>query len=161
MFNKFLIILICCLASKVAFTQDVATSIPDFSFSRVDKTVFTAENLSKGRKLFFVFFDTECDHCRLAIQYVSQHYNEFNRAAIYLISLENPEKAIGFIRKHGSNLIGRNNTMFLQDTRSEFIKKFRPRKYPSLFLYSDKKQLLLYDDEPGHLQNFARRINMP
>jgi hypothetical protein len=51
--------------------------------------------------------------------------------------------------------------MFLQDTRSEFINKFRPRKYPSLFLYSDKKQLLLYDDEPRNLQRFGQRIAKP
>jgi hypothetical protein len=159
--NKVLMILLCCLVSKVAFTQIPAAGIPAFSFSRVDKTVFTTDNLSKGRKLFFVFFDTECDHCRVAIQYISQHFTEFNKAAIYLISLESPGRAISFLTKHGANLLRKNNVMFLQDTRSEFINKFRPRKYPSLFLYSDKKQLLLYDDEPGNLQRFGQRIAKP
>jgi peroxiredoxin len=145
--------------SKVAFAQDPVTTIPAFSFSRVDKTVFTNENVSKGRMVFFVFFDTECDHCRHAIQYISQHYNDFNKAAIYLVTLENMNRAVPFLIKNGNNLLGKNNVMLLQDTQSEFLKKFRPRKYPSMFLYSDKKQLLLYDDEPGHLPNFAQRIN--
>jgi peroxiredoxin len=145
--------------SKVAFAQDPVTTIPAFSFSRVDKTVFTNENVSKGRMVFFVFFDTECDHCRHAIQYISQHYNDFNKAAIYLVTLENVNRAVPFLIKNGNNLLGKNNVMLLQDTQSEFLKKFRPRKYPSMFLYSDKKQLLLYDDEPGHLPNFTQRIN--
>jgi hypothetical protein len=145
--------------SKVAFAQDPVTTIPAFSFSRVDKTVFTNENVSKGRMVFFVFFDTECDHCRHAIQYISQHYNDFNKAAIYLVTLENVNRAVPFLIKNGNNLLGKSNVMLLQDTQSEFLKKFRPRKYPSMFLYSDKKQLLLYDDEPGHLPNFAQRIN--
>ena len=156
-----LIITSCLFGSMIASAQNPVATIPSFSFSRVDKTIFTDENLSKGRMLFFAFFDTECDHCRNAIQYLSQHHKEFSKTAIYLITLESPDKALPFIVKNGSNLLGKNNVMLLQDTHSEFIQKFRPRKYPSLFLYSDKKQLLLYDDEPGHLQNFALRINKP
>ena len=159
MLNKLLVILLCCLVSKVAFAQNPITTIPAFCFSRVDNTVFTNENLSKGRMVFFVFFDTECDHCHHAIQFISQHYNDFNKTAIYLVTLENINIALGFLTKNGNNLLGKNNVMLLQDTHSEFIKKFRPRKYPSMFLYSAKKQLLLYDDDPGHLPNFAQYIN--
>ncbi|HSN60034.1 MAG TPA: redoxin domain-containing protein [Ferruginibacter sp.] len=159
MLNKLLVILLCCLVSKVAFAQNPVATIPAFCFSRFDKTVFTNENLSKGRMVFFVFFDTECDHCRHAIQYISQHYNDFSKTAIYLVTVENLNRAIIYLTKNGNNLLAKNNVMLLQDTHSEFIRKFRPRKYPSLFLYSEKKQLLLYDDEPGHLPNFAQRIN--
>ena len=161
MLNKFLAIMLCCLVSKIAFAQGPVTTIPAFSFSRVDKTMFTNENLSKGRMVFFVFFDTECDHCREAIQYINMHDKEFSKTAIYFIQLENTNRAISFLTKNGINLLGKNNVMLLQDTQSEFVKKFRPRKYPSMFLFSDKKQLLLYDDEPGHLQKFAQLINKP
>ena len=153
--------LLCCLSSMVISAQDPVVTIPAFSFSRVDKTIFTNENISKGRMVFFVFFDTECDHCRHAIEYLSQHHSDFSKTAIYLITLENTSRSIPFIVKNGNNLLGKNNVMLLQDTQSEFIKKFRPRKYPSMFLFSDKKQLLLYDDEPGHLQKFAQLINKP
>lgn len=161
MLNKFLMVMTCCLISKLALAQNPVATIPAFNFSRVDKTIFTNEHLSKGRMVFFIFFDIECDHCRHAIQYISQHHKEFSKTALYLITLQDPNKALAFIAKNGSNLLGKNNVMLLQDTNSEFIKKFRPRKYPSLFLYSDKKQLLLYDDEPGHLQNFVKLINKP
>lgn len=161
MLNKFLVILLCCLVSKVAFAQNPVSTIPAFSFSRFDKTIFTNENLSKGRMVFFVFFDTECDHCRHAIEFISQHSYDFSKTAIYLVTLEDMNKAVSFLAKNGKNLLGRNNVMLLQDTNSEFRKKFRPRKYPAMFLYSDKRQLLLYDDEPAHLPNFVQRLHKP
>ncbi len=155
---KWLLAISILMGSLVAFSQVPAATIPAFSFSRVDQSAFTRENLAKSRPVFFLFFDTQCDHCRQAVQYISQHYNDFSKTAIYLVTLENSNTAVSFLAKNGNNLLAKNNVMLLQDTRSEFIKKFQPRKYPSMFLYSDKKQLLLYADEPVHLPDFVQRI---
>jgi hypothetical protein len=156
--NKFLMIILCCLLSKLAFAQTPVTTIPAFRLSRFDKTIFTHENIARGRMVFFVFFDTDCNHCRDAIQFISRHPNDFSKTAIYLVTLEDLDKAVNFLAKNGNNLLGRNNIMLLQDTYSEFINKFRGRKYPSMFLFSDRRQLLLYDDEPAHLPNFVQLI---
>jgi len=37
--------------------------------------------------------------------------------------------------------------------------KFKPRKYPSIFLYSAKKELIMYDDNEQNLSRFSQKIN--
>ncbi len=141
------------------FAQTPAKTLPLFTFKGLNKKEFTNKEIEPGKLLFFVFFDTECDHCQRAIQYVGQHYTEFKRTAIYLISLDSLEKITGFINKYGSNLRGKKNVTILLDTRDEFIRKFGPRKYPSLFLYSAKKELVLYEDNEQNLFRFIQKIN--
>jgi hypothetical protein len=60
--------------------------------------------------------------------------------------------------KYGNNLYGSRNVTVLQDLKNEFLPKFRPRKYPSMYLYSSAKKLLLYDDEPKNIGNFLKKI---
>ena len=111
--------------------------------------------------IFFVFFDTECDHCQHAIQYINHHVQEFKKAAVYLITLDGQEKVTPFMAKYGSGLTNNKNVTLLRDINNEFLTKFRPRKYPSLFLYSAQKKLLLYDDDEQNLPRFTKQINAP
>ncbi len=139
--------------------QVPAATIPEFNFFKLNKTPFTNKNLAAGKMIFFVFFDTDCDHCQHAIQYISQHNEEFKKSAVYLITLDSQEKITLFLSKYGNNLKGNKNITILQDLKNEFLPKFKPRKYPSLFLYSAKKELMMYDDNPKNLFRFTHYIN--
>ena len=139
--------------------QTPAATVPQFSFLKTDKTEFGNQSLAKGTKLFFVFFDTECEHCRQVISYMDAHYDQFSKAAIYLVTLDPENKTAPFFAKYGSRLLAKNKVTFLRDYKSEFITKFRPRKYPSLFIYSPQKKLLLYSDDEKQLPEFVKVIN--
>ena len=139
--------------------QVPAKIVPSFTFKRLDKSTFSNHNLESGKFLFFVFFDIECDHCHRSITYINQHYKEFKKTAIYLITLDSAEKIKPFMNKYGIGLKDKKNVVVLQDTKNEFIQKFGPRKYPSLFLYSEKKELMLYEDNEQNLFKFIREIN--
>lgn len=152
-------ILLLLIISIKSYSQVPAPTIPAFSFFNLDKSLFTNTNLEKGKPLLFVFFDTECDHCQHAIQYINQHLTEFKPAAIYLITLDRQEKIVAFMNRYGGNLKGKKNVTILQDLQNEFLRKFRPRKYPSIFLYSPQKQLLRYDDNEQNLYLFQLQIN--
>jgi peroxiredoxin len=141
------------------FAQAPAKVIPSFTFKRLNKKEFTNKELEPGKLLFFVFFDSECDHCQRSIQYIGQHYGEFKETAIYLITLDSLVKIDGFMNKYGVNLKNKKNVTILQDTRDEFIRKFGPVKYPSLFLYSANKELILYEDSEQALPRFPKYIN--
>ena len=138
--------------------QEPAKKIPEFSFSRLDKTAFTNKDLATNKLLLFVFFDVECEHCQHAIKFIAEHYNNFKNTAIYLLTLDSQEKMTVFLNKYGGKLTAKKNVTLLQDTRQEFINKFKPRKYPSLFLYSKTKELLMYDDEEEHLPMFVQKV---
>jgi peroxiredoxin len=139
--------------------QVPAQTIPAFTFKKLNKEAFSNKELEPGKRLFFVFFDAECDHCQRSVQYIDQHYREFKKTAIYLITLDSVAKVITFMNKYGSNLKDKKNVTILQDTQNEFIRKFGPRKYPSLFLYSAKKELILYEDNEQNLFRFLQQIN--
>jgi peroxiredoxin len=147
------------LVSGNLLAQGPAEKIPDFSFSRLNKNSFTNKDLELGKMIFFVFFDADCDHCQHAIQYISQHYQEFKKTAIYLITLDSQEAITRFMAKNARNLKDKKNVTLLQDPQYEFMRKFRPRKYPSMFLYSGKKDLIMYDDNEQNLFKFSQEIN--
>ena len=75
-----------------ASAQPPAETVPDFNFYKLDKTAFTNKSLDPDKLLFFVFFDSDCDHCQRAVLDIDQHYSAFKKTAIYLITLDDQEK---------------------------------------------------------------------
>lgn len=147
------------LIADPVLAQVPAARIPDFSFYKLDRTAFTNKNLEPGKLLFFVFFDAGCEHCQHAMQYLNQHHAEFKKTAIYLITLDSLKAITRFMATYGNNLKSKKNVTILQDPNYEFMLKFKPRKYPSIFLYSAKKELIMYDDNEQNLFKFSQEIN--
>jgi peroxiredoxin len=158
--KKLVSIFIFLLVSCNIFAQNQAKTIPEFKFFKLDKRAFTNKNLEPDKLLFFCFFDITCDHCRHAIEKINQHYAEFNKTAIYLITLDNQDGIKNFFSHYGPNLPGKKNVTILQDLQNEFIVKFRPVKYPSIFLYSREKKLIMYDDNPDNMPGFLNQIRL-
>lgn len=139
--------------------QSPAQTVPVFEFSRFDKTPFTNKDLAVGKPLFFFFFDCTCDHCQHAMTYLNQNFNAYKKAAVYLISLDNQQMMNAFLHKYAPNVINQKNVTILQDTKYQFITRFKPRKYPSLFLYAADKKLLDYEDNPDSMFRFTKLLN--
>lgn len=154
--KTFLFVLL--LSSKIS-AQIPTQTIPAFNFYTLDKTAFVNKNLTAGKMLFFLFFDPGCDHCQHAMANLNTHYNDYKKVTIYLISLDSKENINAFMSKYAPNLKGKKNIMLLQDTKNEFITKFQPRKYPSMFLYDSNKKLLDYEDNPESMVRFSKYIN--
>lgn len=151
---------ICLLIATNVSAQNPALIVPSFNFSKLDKSPFTNNNLEQGKLLFFVFFDAECDHCQRAVSEINRLYPEFKKTAIYLITVDEQEKINRFMSKYGQNLKGKKNVTILQDAQNQFITKFRPRRYPSMFLYNQDKQLLLYEDNEQNMFRFINQIKV-
>ena len=138
--------------------QNPAATIPEFNFEKQNGSTFSKKDIASGHLSFFVFFDTECDHCQHAIEYLSAHQEELSSAKLYLVTMDSREKAMAFLDKHGSQLKKIKNTVLLFDTKNHFITRFAPRKYPSLMLYSKSGRLMLYDDDERSLPRFMEKI---
>jgi peroxiredoxin len=146
------------LISMHVSAQKAADIIPQFNFFKLDKTEFTNKDLAKGKLIFIVFFDVSCDHCQHAITEINKYASEYKNAAVYLISLDESKKMSGFLAKYAPDLIRQKNVTLLQDLKNELITKFKPKKYPSLFLYSAQQTLILYDDDEQHVPVFLQKI---
>ena len=126
--------------------QVPAKTLPDFEFSRLDRSSFTKQDLARGGMIFFMFFDPECEHCQRAIKNIDSQYRSFEKVAVYLISQDNEEKMKGFLNQYTKHLKTQKNVVLLMDTKSQFIVKFQPRRYPAMFLYSPDNTLIDYED---------------
>jgi peroxiredoxin len=135
-----------------------AQAVPEFSMFTREMTLFTNKDLNSSKPLFFLFFDVKCEHCLHAVQTLNKNYKKLDAAQVYLVTLDRPEDAESFLKKNGKNLLERNNVMLLFDLNKEFIVKFLPKKYPSIFLYTKKKTLVKYDDNPSNLPVFFDKI---
>jgi peroxiredoxin len=154
-------ILLSFTASAQLQDQPPAQMVPAFTFYKQDQTAFTNKNLVQDKPLFFFFFDTDCDHCQVAMTNLNQHYQEYKNAAIYLISLDDWGKINAFMDKYAANLKGKANVTVLQDTKNEFLDKFKPVKYPSMFLYSPENKLIDYEDNEYSMFRFSKHLNPP
>src|ERR1035437_2970867 len=146
--TSLIILFLCTLMSFESTAQKPAETIPNFIFYNPDNTPFTNRDLTVGKEILFVFFDVTCDHCQHTIKALSTHIKECKKISIYLISLDDKSLMNDFFNKYGENLPGEKNVPILQDQR----------KYPSVFLYSSEKRLLLYDDDDLTLGEFFKII---
>jgi thiol-disulfide isomerase/thioredoxin len=136
-------------------------AVPDFTFFRLDNNVFGKKDMEPGKMLFFLFFDSDCEHCQRAMINLNQNFQQYRKLAIYLVTLDGKEKIGYFLNKYGQNLKNKKNVVILQDLRNEFISKFRPRKYPSMFLFSPANNLIDYEDNEESMFRFLNFINSP
>ncbi len=156
-YKLFLLMLFSLSAGKIV-SQLPAQNLPDFEFFRLNKTPFTNNDLPKEKMLFFVFFDSDCDHCQHAVKNIDQQYVSFKKAAVYLISTDDKDKINRFINTSGQHLKNQTNVVLLQDNLNQFVAKFKPLKYPSMFLYSAKKKLIQYEDNEESVFRFFKPI---
>jgi peroxiredoxin len=140
---------------KVASGQVPAQTVPAFEFIRLDDSPFTQKDIPAGKMVFFVFFDSDCEHCQQAVRNINQQYKAFEKTAIYFVSLDPPEKMIRFMSIFGPELKKQKNVQLLHDKRNLFIARFNPRKYPGMFLYSPEGRLIDYEDNEGTVFRLA------
>ena len=135
--KQFFFLVLLLIATGLA-AQTPATSIPPFTFFKLDNTVFTNSNLAVGKKIFFVFFDAGCEHCQRTTAKFNQQCSSLRNAAVYFVTLDTKEKIDRFMDKYGSNIRKEKNIVILQDRQFQFIPKFQPKKYPQSRMAADE-----------------------
>lgn len=127
-------------------------SIPNFRFVRMDNGAdYTPSNLTVGKKTFFIFFDTECPHCFRSITEYNKNHLAMNNLNIVMVTRNMKDEAIDFLKKVGPVLYTKKNTVLVYDQYNQFIGKFLPKKYPSMFLFGPNRQLIFYSDEENDI----------
>lgn len=145
------------LVTASAFSQ--VRSLPEFRFFRMDNGAeVTHRNVTPGKKTLFVFFDTECPHCRVAITEYNHHQAKLNDINVFLITRDQKNVVNTFLKEVGSKLIAKKNVTVLADNQNQFIGKFLPKKFPSMFLFGANRQLMIYTDEEKDIPVILEKI---
>lgn len=140
-----------------AFSQ--VRSLPEFRFFRMDNGAeVTHRNVTPGKKTLFVFFDTECPHCRVAITEYNHQQAKLNDINVFLITRDQKNVVNAFLKEVGSKLIAKKNVTVLADNQNQFIGKFLPKKFPSMFLFGANRQLIIYTDEEKDIPVILEKI---
>ena len=130
--------------SNAKSQQPKAAVMPDFKFYRLDDTPFTRNDITAGKKSMVILFDTSCEHCQHEMEDIGSRYADFKDINFYLVSLDDKPEITGFMQTFGKELNGKDNVTVLQDKDHLFIPKFLPTKYPAMYIYSAKQQLIEY-----------------
>jgi thioredoxin-related protein len=139
--------------------QIPAQNILDFEFSRLDSSPFTNKDLGYVKMYFFMFIDPDCEHCQRAMKNIDQQYRSFLKTGIYLISLDENNKIRNFVNSYAKHLIKQKNVLILRDAKNQFITKFKPYRYPGMFLYSGEGKLLDYEDNSETIFRIVNSIS--
>ncbi|QEC53943.1 AhpC/TSA family protein [Anseongella ginsenosidimutans] len=129
-------------AGAFAHAQEIPYTIPEFTFYKMDDTPFTREDLSRTSNIVFVFFSTTCHHCQDETRAMGEHSGDFDQSTLYFISKENKSDIRKFMDTYGKQLKDKSNVHVLRDPQSEFVLKFNPTQYPSVYIYTPTRQLV-------------------
>jgi peroxiredoxin len=135
----------------LAAAQPPAKTVPSFRFTTHDHHVFTNADLPKGKLLLFVFFDPDCEHCQHALRAMDQKPGAYQHVDVYLVSMASWDKIDLFAATYAPKLAAQKNVTLLSDETGQYIVKFSPIRYPSLYLYQTDQSLLDYEDNENTL----------
>jgi AhpC/TSA family len=147
------------LISNNLQSQIPAQRLPAFKFFKLDQQPFTDKDIPDEGNILFIFFDVDCEHCQRTMANIDHAYKSFAQAKMYLVSLNNPGQMNLFITTYGPHLKVKKNVVLLRDSLNQFIVKFKPVRYPSMFLYGADKKLLDYEDNEGTIFRLENAMN--
>lgn len=146
------------VSTYVGFAQDKSTApakIPEFGefVSYFDDFVLTSADLPKAGQFIFIFYDPECGHCQELGTEVNKHIKYLKDTKIYFISMQEKPLVGKYRDKYTPSLKNNNNVYFLEDKEYEFIMKFDPQNFPSLYLYDGKtREIKVYLDGQNKME---------
>ena len=134
--------------------------IPPFRLLKVDSVhFFTKDDIKKNRKVLFMFFSPECEHCKHQIQDILADFSKFKDIEIVMATFQPFEEMQTFfnyyrIADHANILMGRDEKymlppfyrmqslpfLALYDKNGQFITKFEGNQHvDTILLAFDKK----------------------
>lgn len=137
--------------SNVFAQQDdaIPEEIPEFGEfnSYRGNILLTNDHLPKEGKIIFIFYDPECEHCQELGFEVNKNIQRLKHTQIYFISMQDKKSILKYQAKYTPKLKSYKNVGFYHDSEYNFILKFNPKNFPSLYLYdAETSKLLKYLD---------------
>lgn len=150
--------MILCLLASSAMAQQ-PRQLPPFTFLQLDSKPFTEKNLQKGRTSVFVLFDSGCDHCQKEIPSIGKKYNQLVNCSFYFVSFNEVNQISDFMKTYGKDFQGKKNVVVLRDSNRQFLPTFFPEKFPAVFMYNLKGNLVYYKSGNQDHNSMIRAAN--
>ena len=127
-----------------AQTENTLKSIPEFSFVKMQSDgVFSSKDIKKGKQTIIVLFSPTCIHCQLALNHLSNNYDEhLKNTQILLVSEYKADEVLPFLKSNAPKFVDNKNVELLFDYNYEFIPIFQPTSIPTFYLFDKDKNLV-------------------
>lgn len=146
------------LTSESINAQTPAKEIPDFTFFSVEGNPFFSRQIPKDRPSVFSFFDVTCSHCKSTMKKFGDRYTDLQNVSLYLVTLDGKKEAIDFVKTHAPQLLNKKNVKILLDLNQEFMPKFQPQQYPSVYVYNKYRRLEHYEKDEKKIPLIFEKI---
>ncbi|WP_068596405.1 TlpA family protein disulfide reductase [Vaginella massiliensis] len=140
-----------CLLLTVGFTAaqqnnyELPKTIPDFQYLDIHQNkLYSNVDLPRKGNTLIVFYTTECIHCQIAVQHMSENFERFKNTHVVMITTYDKAAIEAFVNNFAPAMKDAKNVTWLQDTNDEFLFTFNPISYPSFYLYDKSRNLLTY-----------------
>ncbi|SUJ23972.1 Uncharacterised protein [Sphingobacterium spiritivorum] len=142
--KKLIVILLSIYFTSYAAAQKAPVTIPDFTFYLLQNNQpFKQDKLPSSGYIIFNYYDPGCGHCQKMAAGIAKNIDKFSKSQIYFVTINDKPYVDGFIEMYIPALKNRKNVVFLHDKDIEFIPKFNPTQYPSVYLYDAKTKKLI------------------
>ena len=138
--------------------QTPAREIPDFTFFTVEGNPFFSKQIPKDRPSVFSFFDVTCTHCKTTMKTLGDRYADLQNVSLYLVTLDGRKEALDFVKRYAPQLVNKKNVTILIDLNKEFLPKFQPQQYPSVYVYNKYRRLELYEKDERKIPLIFEKI---
>ncbi len=127
-----------------AQTENTLKSIPEFSFVKMQSDgVFSSKDIKKGKQTIIVLFSPTCIHCQLALNHLSNNYDEhLKNTQILLVSEYKADEVLPFLKSNAPKFVDNKNVELLFDSNYEFGPIFQPTSIPTFYLFDKDKNLV-------------------
>lgn len=136
---------------------DRIKTIPEFSFTTVDNTVFTNKSIKSNLPIVFIYYDSECDFCQHEAQSISENIDAFEQIQLVFVSSEPVKKIKVFSKQYDLNESG--NITFLQDDNNVFSKLFDAKFIPYTIIYNEEHRLMKSNKGQLNAQGILKILN--
>lgn len=116
-------------------------SLPEFTFYYPNGIPFNRDEIV-NRDLIVIGLDPDCTSCNIQLELFLENIDEFDNQQLLLVSRNSPELTISFINDYKLNEYS--NLITLCDKDDEFPRVFGEFSVPSIFIYSEKNNLVKF-----------------
>lgn len=122
-----------------AITEQMQT-LPDFTFYRIDGTLFKRDNLPHGQALCLIYMDPGCGFCTEETKEIIKHIDRFGETNVLFVSHVDVAELQRFADEYGLDAIPQ--IRLLHDGDYRFADWFGRAVTPSVYIYDEQRQLV-------------------
>jgi thiol-disulfide isomerase/thioredoxin len=116
-------------------------NLPYFNLQLLDNnTIFNSGQIKEGNPNIFMYFRTDCPHCRKLTQSILEHSDSLKNANIFFLTYDSIEE----LKKYNDefHLGNYKNIIIGKDYEYSFAKIFNPQEVPYIAIYNNNKKLV-------------------